>query len=391
MEHLGKIAVLLAGMHRSGTSALARSLNIWGCDISTDLMEGNQHNPQGYWESHGFSDLNEQILRSLGSGWYGVTPLPEAFFHSAEAGRYRQEIIARLEQSFAASSLFVIKDPRLSLLLPLWRQAMEEFGAQPRIVIAVRNPSEVVRSLGRRDGFIEEYSLLLWIRYMVEAERHSRRCPRIFVPYTAHLQDWRATRQRIAEALSLPIPVLSEEKIAQMETHLFPRQPEPTTMNLLGGALREIGDMATQLSQRLERGEDCGSIFTDVSAMLENFLKPGDADHAERRLAALFRSYETFIDKFYRAQFHIDHLDRSFRMVQYRSYRLGEDHRRLQRTHRLLERGYSDLLRQYRRRVARVRRLISKPWLALKKGGRQILPALRRIRAILLRLNLRTG
>ena len=70
-----KIAILVAGMHRSGTSALSRSLNLVGCDLPKTLMEpvpGN--NDVGFWESQPLSDLNDHLLRSTGSDWKDWRP-----------------------------------------------------------------------------------------------------------------------------------------------------------------------------------------------------------------------------------------------------------------------------------------------------------------------------
>jgi hypothetical protein len=42
--------VLILGMHRSGTYALSRALNLSGLRLPKDLLEPNQDNPMGFWE-----------------------------------------------------------------------------------------------------------------------------------------------------------------------------------------------------------------------------------------------------------------------------------------------------------------------------------------------------
>ena len=57
--------VLILGMHRSGTSALARVLNLAGLRLSTDLLEPNQDNPLGYWEAKNIVRINNQLLQQF--------------------------------------------------------------------------------------------------------------------------------------------------------------------------------------------------------------------------------------------------------------------------------------------------------------------------------------
>jgi hypothetical protein len=79
--------------------------------------------------------------------------------------------------------LIVVKDPRLSLLIPIWDTALQHEGYTPVYVIMVRDPREVAASLLRRNGFPRSKSLLLWISYMVAVERDTRGAPRCFVAY----------------------------------------------------------------------------------------------------------------------------------------------------------------------------------------------------------------
>jgi O-antigen biosynthesis protein len=50
------------GMHRSGSSALARVLNLAGLRISSQLLPANQDNPSGYWEPRRVVNFNTALL-----------------------------------------------------------------------------------------------------------------------------------------------------------------------------------------------------------------------------------------------------------------------------------------------------------------------------------------
>src|SRR5581483_5443085 len=88
-----------------------------------------------------------------------------------------------LRSEYGDSTLFVVKDPRLCRLIPLWLAALERYGARPSFVITTRNPLEVAGSLRARNGFSATKSYLLWLRHLLDAERDSRGFPRVFTSY----------------------------------------------------------------------------------------------------------------------------------------------------------------------------------------------------------------
>ena len=47
-RNVRKVGVLVAGMHRSGTSAVTRVLASLGCDLPNTLMEADPNNAMGY-------------------------------------------------------------------------------------------------------------------------------------------------------------------------------------------------------------------------------------------------------------------------------------------------------------------------------------------------------
>ena len=65
VKDLQKSAIIVAGMHRSGASSLVQVLNLLGCDVSATLIEPNQFNQQGYWESLLVNGLNDEILNGI--------------------------------------------------------------------------------------------------------------------------------------------------------------------------------------------------------------------------------------------------------------------------------------------------------------------------------------
>ena len=197
-------ALIVIGMHRSGTSALTRVVNILGAALPTQLLQldpaiPNETNDLGFWEGLEVNTLNNEFLSSIGSSWDDTARIPEAVFRSDAARSMRDRIVRHLEVEFKDAPLFAIKDPRIARLAPLWIEALKAFGAEPNFILAFRNPAEVAQSLLKRDRMGRGQATVLWLRYMLEAERYTRNFRRSFVPYEALLENWRGAARRIAE------------------------------------------------------------------------------------------------------------------------------------------------------------------------------------------------
>ncbi|MBS0381180.1 MAG: glycosyltransferase [Proteobacteria bacterium] len=200
-------AVLVLGMHRSGTSASAGLLKILGVDLGRHLMAPAPDNPKGFWENLDVVAINESLLAGLDRHWDDVRPLPQDWMASASAQQARAAIGELVAREFAASPLWAAKDPRLSRTAPLWREVLHARGIEPVFVLVVRHPEEVIASLTERGGApMPDTARLLWLRHLIEAERASRGCPRQLVAYEDLLADWRGGVERIAAGLGIDWP-----------------------------------------------------------------------------------------------------------------------------------------------------------------------------------------
>src|SRR3954447_18430199 len=59
---------LVLGMHRSGTSAATRVINLLGAHLcrADDLLPDLRGNPRGHWESSTLVDVNDRLLDDMG-------------------------------------------------------------------------------------------------------------------------------------------------------------------------------------------------------------------------------------------------------------------------------------------------------------------------------------
>ena len=150
-------------MHRSGTSALASVLDALGLDVGSreGLMRGDVGNPDGYFEVQSVAELDERILAALGGRWDIPPLLAAGWANEVQARQFAAEARETFDRSFAGSH-FVLKDPRMSLLMPMWRQVLLDRVA---VVMIVRDPAEVAWSLALRDGMAPLTGLGLWAAY----------------------------------------------------------------------------------------------------------------------------------------------------------------------------------------------------------------------------------
>jgi hypothetical protein len=97
----------------------------------------------------------------------------------------------------------VVKDPRITALFDFWLQAARREGFCVKVIVAVRNPVEVVASLGAWIEAPAELWQAVWLKYNLLAEFCSRQLPRVFVEYSNLLGDWRKQVARIVRSLRL--------------------------------------------------------------------------------------------------------------------------------------------------------------------------------------------
>ena len=75
------------GMHRSGTSLVARLLSLLGVHLGPDerVLTAGEDNPKGYWEHRSFVDLNDEILARFGGRWDQAPAWPASWRHRARS------------------------------------------------------------------------------------------------------------------------------------------------------------------------------------------------------------------------------------------------------------------------------------------------------------------
>ena len=215
-----RYAVVVLGMHRSGTSALAGVMGHLGCDLPKMLMPANEANPKGYFESLRVYNLNDAILASAGSSWDDWQEFNPGWIKSPRVEEFIRQGQEVLSHEFETSSLFVLKDPRMCRLVPFWLKLFERAEIKPFMVVTHRNPLEVAKSLERREKWPFAYGLLLWLRHVLDCEGETRGVDRYFTSYDRMLKNWAGVAAAMQKRLDLSFPRFSDSVSAEIDAFL---------------------------------------------------------------------------------------------------------------------------------------------------------------------------
>jgi hypothetical protein len=224
--------VVVVGMHRSGTSAMAGALAQLGLALpdETDLITAGPANERGYWELRRFVTFNDRVLAYLNGSW-STPPKPVPDWE-----RSRDEALVELRSDARDFILrefrdphMVLKDPRLCITLPFWRQVFDQ---QPVAVLVLRDPLDVARSLRTRNNFPLSLGLALWRRYVQESIRSVEGLPVFVAQYEEFLADPRTQITELnaflrANGVAAASAERVEEAVETFEPELRHHRSEP--------------------------------------------------------------------------------------------------------------------------------------------------------------------
>lgn len=156
--------VIIIGMHRSGTSLLAGSLEAAGLHLG-EVNTAAPFNKKGNRENLEFRALNDRIIERGGGSWR-EPPAGQASWSRQDESDGK----ALLRPYRDAGRTWGFKDPRTMWTLEGWLNIVPE----ARMVAVVRHPVLVARSLAARPGPLSiSYAegLDLWAAYNAELLR----------------------------------------------------------------------------------------------------------------------------------------------------------------------------------------------------------------------------
>ncbi len=202
--------LFVAGAGRSGTSTMAGLMKIMGLHVPQPEVEPDETNPKGFAEPAWVVEHHSRLLREA------VVQVsdsrPDAWFETGRVTTREPERIKTaewLEGHFAVNPELVVKDPRLSWFLSLWRVAAIRCGATPVFATMLRPPSEVVGSKQKyyANRLGSAHLAASWLNMLLHTERATRESVadggRVFIRYADLLDDWTKAVMYTGEQLGL--------------------------------------------------------------------------------------------------------------------------------------------------------------------------------------------
>lgn len=224
-----KTLIFVVGMGRSGTSALTRLLSLSGAALPDTLIGPDAGNPTGHWEPALALRINELYLAAGGSSFWDAGLRVQTAEATVSRKAFIQKIRWFLQNELVRGDVFVLKDPRTSVLLDCWLAAAAEAGFTSKVIHIFRRPDEVAASLKARDHLDRAHAYLLWVKYNLLSERDARGWLRAVVSYDALLDDWQGQLRRLIDTLDLslttpPGPTVDAFLTPALRHHTAPAQ-----------------------------------------------------------------------------------------------------------------------------------------------------------------------
>ncbi len=159
--------VIIIGMHRSGTSAIAGLLhknNIIMGEDKNFKPKSNPQNPKGFYENYLFRKINDNILQKNKydiKSWDTNIPLiNHNFIDEFKMKRLINKYIKKYEN-------WGWKDPRNCLTLHIWLSEIDKMNKlkDTRIIYIFRKPEAVTKSMYNRKDTDLKTAFILWKVY----------------------------------------------------------------------------------------------------------------------------------------------------------------------------------------------------------------------------------
>ena len=255
--------LVVAGMHRSGTSTLTGILHKLGAALPKRMIPPGRGNPRGYFESEVLYPLHDELLADAGSAWDQQKGPSDTWFHSDAAARWVDRLAVEFENEFSGAGLLVFKDPRLCRVLPIWKRAFRQLDIETHYLIPVRHPLDVARSLQTANELPIANGLLLWLDYFLRAEHDTRGCARSFLHFDQFTTDWQATIIQASASAGILLPEPDRATQADIDAFLQ-RNSDPAT-GLHDPSVDALHPWIAEAYREALRG--CGGEALDVDAL----------------------------------------------------------------------------------------------------------------------------
>jgi len=243
--------LLVTGSGRSGTSTVTGALSQLGLHVPGPFLEANASNPKGFYESRWSLRFHNRLLRRAVVTIADGRPDAQQRLLAAVRERDLAELREKVRELTSGHAVTVLKDPRTTWTLGLWREAAAAAGVTLSSLVMLRHPAEVLGSRathyasGLDSMGAETYAvrnLAGWINTMLTAERDSRGLSRYFVTYDGLLSDWRSALSAPLAGLGVSAPPAGHHAVDDFIDPVLSRHQLDWTDVPMREDVRELAD-----------------------------------------------------------------------------------------------------------------------------------------------------
>ncbi|MFZ2630260.1 MAG: hypothetical protein WA081_02390 [Desulfosalsimonadaceae bacterium] len=216
--------IIVLGMYRTGTSALAGCLQILGADFGNAIMADSPVKTAGRYGNNEIVSIHDNLLSNLGCRWDMIGNLPDGWVDSPAADIAKEDIMGIFQRNFSGSDLWAVTDPRICRLMPLWLDVFRKLNIAPVFIHMVRHPCEVAESLNVCDGMDLRKGHLLWMVYNRDALSGCNGHRHTLVTYDQLLADPVTTLIAVSEKLEMAYPFSMDSRYQQIIEFVRPER-----------------------------------------------------------------------------------------------------------------------------------------------------------------------
>lgn len=207
-----KKCILVLSPPRSGSSCTTACLNIAGISLGKNITEvKDQFNPKGYFENKKILQFNEKVLQSIQLNILNSIVLNPAQIE--ETLKFKKDLAEIIEKEFE-TSLFAIKDARISILQELYKEAFKEINIHYIAIKLRRAIIPTAMSINRLLSTPIEQAKQTCAGYYQIINKMAKEVPNIEISFEELLRQPVETTKRICEFAGI---ILNEGKKASIQ------------------------------------------------------------------------------------------------------------------------------------------------------------------------------
>lgn len=199
-----KQVLIILGMNHSSTFATSGIFARLGAKQPQNRSAAKVLNAEGLYESDAITAFNEELLSTLNIFHSDPNLTSRDWVNQVDASWYERAADI-FNSEYADAELALLEGTQVGLLLPFWLRVLRQEKREPAIVFISTPPASVPGSLLALPNDTLMSRELLWLRYLLEAEVHSRGQRRAFIANQEILSDWQVTTARVAQELGITL------------------------------------------------------------------------------------------------------------------------------------------------------------------------------------------